>query len=403
MSDEHKAVFLSYASQDVEAVKRICDALRQTGVEVWFDQNELVGGDAWDRKIRRQIKECALFVPVISASTQARAEGYFRLEWLLAVERSRLMADDQTFLLPVVIDDTTDTAARVPDRFCDVQWTRVRNADAEAAFVRRVIALLGGTVPSASTADAVVEPVKRATASVTPMASGRKGRRSKFSWIALATVMVAGLGTVFVSSRQRSAKLRRVHETMLPEIERLITAKDLGAAFALAVAAEREAPDDAALKALWPRIAVTTSIETMPAGADVFVKDYYKPQAEWRFVGKTPLREVRLPKVYTHWKIQKEGCATLERALGMDAPVKFDLDPATAIPADMVKVGAGSLPSFVTGLTSIKLDEFLIDRYEVTNRQFKKFIDAGGYKNSAYWKQPFVRGGKTISREEMLG
>jgi hypothetical protein len=116
------AVFLSYASQDATAVRRICDALRAAGVEVWFDESELVGGDAWDAKIRRQIRECALFVPVISANTQARGEGYFRLEWKLAVDRSHLMAADQPFLLPVVIDDTPNEAARVPDEFYAVQW-----------------------------------------------------------------------------------------------------------------------------------------------------------------------------------------------------------------------------------------------------------------------------------------
>ena len=51
------------------------DALRAFGVEVWFDLSELRGGDVWDQKIRRQIKECALFMPVISASTQSRHEG----------------------------------------------------------------------------------------------------------------------------------------------------------------------------------------------------------------------------------------------------------------------------------------------------------------------------------------
>jgi hypothetical protein len=97
---ENKAVFLSYASQDAPAVERIADALRAAGVEVWFDKNEpldplgahgLVGGDAWDQKIHRQIKECAIFVPIISANTNARAEGYFRLEWKL---RGRSFASD---------------------------------------------------------------------------------------------------------------------------------------------------------------------------------------------------------------------------------------------------------------------------------------------------------------------
>ena len=83
MSEPNGAVFISYASQDTEAAKRICDALRAGGIEVWFDQSELRGGDIWDTTIRRQIKTCRLFIPVISRNTHAREEGYFRLEWKL--------------------------------------------------------------------------------------------------------------------------------------------------------------------------------------------------------------------------------------------------------------------------------------------------------------------------------
>ena len=82
-----QAIFLSYASQDADAARRICEALRAAGLEVWFDQSELRGGDAWDASIRRQIRDCALFVPLISANTNAREEGYFRLECLLMVQR----------------------------------------------------------------------------------------------------------------------------------------------------------------------------------------------------------------------------------------------------------------------------------------------------------------------------
>jgi hypothetical protein len=128
MSDSLKAVFLSYASQDAVAVRGIAEALRAAGVEVWFDQNELVGGDAWDAKIRKQIAECALFVPVISAKTQARLEGYFRIEWKLAARRTHAMATARAFLLPIVIDGTRDADAHVPDEFRDVQWTRLRQA-----------------------------------------------------------------------------------------------------------------------------------------------------------------------------------------------------------------------------------------------------------------------------------
>ncbi len=138
------AVFLSYASQDAEAAKRIAEALRAAGVEVWFDQNELRGGDAWDQKIRRQIKECALFVPVISPNTNARAEGYFRLEWKLAVDRSHLLADDHPFLFPVVVGDVNDATARVPDKFREVQWTRLRLDESPGELAARIGRLLGG-------------------------------------------------------------------------------------------------------------------------------------------------------------------------------------------------------------------------------------------------------------------
>jgi TolB-like protein/Flp pilus assembly protein TadD len=120
------AIFLSYASQDAEAARLICEALRSGGVEVWFDQEGgLEHGDEWDAKIRLHIKECLLFIPLISANTQARHEGYFRIEWDLAAERARGIAQGVPFILPVLIDDTREPDALVPDRFRKVQWTRI--------------------------------------------------------------------------------------------------------------------------------------------------------------------------------------------------------------------------------------------------------------------------------------
>ena len=146
MSEPTKAVFLSYASQDAEAAKRIADALRAAGVEVWFDQNELVGGDQWDAKIRGQISSCALFVPIISANTQARLEGYFRREWKQAAARTHDMADEKTFLLPVVIDGMRDAEAKVPAEFKTVQWTKLPGGETPPVFAARVKKLLDGTV-----------------------------------------------------------------------------------------------------------------------------------------------------------------------------------------------------------------------------------------------------------------
>jgi hypothetical protein len=164
MSGPGPAVFLSYASQDAPAAQRICAALRAANIEVWFDQNELRGGDAWDHRIRRQIRDCALFVPIISAHTQARAEGYFRLEWRLADERTHLMGRARAFIVPVCVDQTPERDADVPESFLKVQWTRLPGGETPTSFGTRIAELLGstgtlGTAPvSAGLAGSPVSP-----------------------------------------------------------------------------------------------------------------------------------------------------------------------------------------------------------------------------------------------------
>jgi len=144
-------VFLSYASEDRQAAQSLRDTLPAYGLEVWYDESGLTGGDAWDQKIRRQIRACDFFMPLISAQTEARPEGYFRREWRLAVERTLDMADDHPFLLPVVIDGTSESGARVPDRFLTVQWTRApggRPTAALEALCRRLAAGEAAAAPS---------------------------------------------------------------------------------------------------------------------------------------------------------------------------------------------------------------------------------------------------------------
>ena len=144
------AVFLSYAREDTVAAQRIAEALRSHGVEVWFDQSELRGGDAWDQKIRKQISECALFVPIVSQHTQERGKGYFRLEWKLAVEQTHLLAEGIAFLAPVVIDGTPESGAVVPPEFLRVQWTRLPGALPTPQFVEQVNHLFSGPRPPAA-------------------------------------------------------------------------------------------------------------------------------------------------------------------------------------------------------------------------------------------------------------
>jgi TolB-like protein/Tfp pilus assembly protein PilF len=168
------AVFLSYAAEDVDTARRICAALRAGGIEVWFDQSELRGGDVWDQKIRREIRACALFIPIISANTEARLEGYFRREWKLAAGRTHDMADDKPFLVPIVIDGTRDQDAHVPEQFRAVQWTQLAAGGVSPVFVERIQGLLSpaqgrtSMAPTALSAAAVQSVIPEKSIAVLP-------------------------------------------------------------------------------------------------------------------------------------------------------------------------------------------------------------------------------------------
>ena len=191
MGETNKAVFLSYASQDAEAAKRICEALRRGGIEVWLDQSELRGGDAWDQRIRQQIRECALFVPIISHNTASRPEGYFRLEWDLADQRTHKIARNRPFIVPVCLDATPNAGADVPESFQRVHWTHLPGGETPPAFVERVSRLLAAGKPSPTAKDAPIDATSRPSAAPSP----RGNPKSVALLIALALLLVGSYVT----------------------------------------------------------------------------------------------------------------------------------------------------------------------------------------------------------------
>jgi hypothetical protein len=134
---EH-AVFISYAREDLPAVQRLKAGMDAAGLTTWFDLDRLEGGDDYDRKIRANIGRCSYFVPVISAGTQRRLEGFFRREWSYAVDRSRSIAEGAVFILPVCIDDTPEGAALVPEKFRALHITRLPGGEPTPDFLRRL-------------------------------------------------------------------------------------------------------------------------------------------------------------------------------------------------------------------------------------------------------------------------
>ena len=134
---EH-AVFISYAREDLAAVQRLKAGLDAAGIRTWFDVDRLEGGDDYDRKIQRNIARCSYFVPVISAATERRLEGYFRREWSYALDRSRNIAEGALFIVPVSIDDTDPVGAHIPEKFKALHVTRLPGGEVAHEFAQHL-------------------------------------------------------------------------------------------------------------------------------------------------------------------------------------------------------------------------------------------------------------------------
>ena len=137
------AIFISYSREDLAAVQRLKVGLDAAGIVAWFDMDRLESGDHFARKIRGNIARCSYFIPVISATTQRRVEGWFRREWNWAVDRTEGMATGARFILPVCIDDTPEAGALVPEPFLRAHWMRVSNGDLVPEAAARLKELVG--------------------------------------------------------------------------------------------------------------------------------------------------------------------------------------------------------------------------------------------------------------------
>ncbi len=141
------AVFISYAREDLAAVQQLKAGLDAAGIKAWFDMERLESGDDFARKIRGNVARCGYFIPVISATTQRRVEGWFRREWNWAVDRTEGMVAGARFILPVCIDDTPEKGAHVPEQFLKTHWTRLPGGAVTPEVAAKLKELLGSKTP----------------------------------------------------------------------------------------------------------------------------------------------------------------------------------------------------------------------------------------------------------------
>jgi serine/threonine protein kinase/dienelactone hydrolase len=215
---------------------------------------------------------------------------------------------------------------------------------------------------------------------------------------ALLLVLLLVDGTAWLV--RRNANVRWAREQAIPEISRLIENGQYASAFYLSLQAKRYIPNDLFLAKLDRDYSLVSSIRTNPPGANVLMKAYTDPGSEWQSLGQSPLENIRLPLGYLRWRFSKQGFETVEGAAGPGSDISFTLDPQGSLPPGMVRVLGGR---FQWGSTdAVELPDFLMGKYEVTNREFKQFVEASGYKKHEYWKEPFVRGTSALSFDEAM-
>lgn len=229
--------------------------------------------------------------------------------------------------------------------------------------------------------------------------------------LGVAVLALVALGIWF---GRHQAQVRWARLFLLPQIEQQINENDvwrnLIPPYELAKQAEAIIPGDPKLNALLGQCSLKIDIKTEPPGATVSFKEYATPDAEWTSLGVTPLEQVRVPVGIFRWKLEKEGYETVLAAAstwitgggsiatsGIPNAYNFSrtLDKRGSVPAGMVRVQATEVPAG-------RLEDFFIGRFEVTNREYKAFMEAGGYRNREYWKQPFVKDARTLAWDEAM-
>jgi len=228
---------------------------------------------------------------------------------------------------------------------------------------------------------------------------------------ALALVLLLSTVSVIAWFYQRSQRQLWAREKAIPEITQLKDQHKPLAAYLLLQQAEKILSGDSQLAQLKQTLIHEASVRSSPAAAAVAIKDYLSPGDSWLPLGITPLEKARIPTGYLRWRVSKEGLPSYEGApvahdmFGPFREFEFSLEGGAKAPEGMVAVPAAKYEDYIFSLGALgpyELPAYFIDRFEVTNQQYQKFVDAGGYQRIEYWKHKFIQDGRELSWRQAM-
>jgi eukaryotic-like serine/threonine-protein kinase len=233
----------------------------------------------------------------------------------------------------------------------------------------------------------------------------KENHKSRLILVCAAVVLlIAVIGSLWFYRSLLNKRWAR--EEAIPQITDLFTNRKPLAAFSLLEKAQHYLRADPALKQIVDQNTILAAFTSSPAGATVEVQDYLLPDSQWRKLGATPLKDVRIPNGYFRWKVTKTGFKEMIVASRTDHVVDFPLDAWSKSPPGMVPVAAdnkfGTQAAFVGWLGPYNLPQYSIDRFEVTNREYQRFVDSGGYAEREFWPEKFSKDGHDLSWSEAM-
>jgi len=213
-----------------------------------------------------------------------------------------------------------------------------------------------------------------------PLASGgrsgvvgpRAARRLRRLALATLAIIVALAGVASVPLYRW--QMERSRQAGLREVESHIDAGRYGDAYRLVRQLEERIPHDAEIQQALLRLTYPSNVRTIPPGAEVYLRDYADTDGPWQLFGTSPIDNTRVPFGALRWKIAKEGFDPVEGRFLWGGATTVTLHATGTRPQGMVFVPRGV--ANVPGIAG-ELPDYWIDKYEASNREFKKFVDEG--------------------------